>query len=69
MSKDARTKTEPSRNGRAGLLRTVFAAALVATSLSPLARSPALAQQPNTSTVGLQGRDVTIAFSVDEVAG
>ena len=29
------------------LLRTFFAAALVATSLSPLARSPALAQQPS----------------------
>ena len=29
------------------LLRTLFAAALVATSLSPLARSPALAQQPS----------------------
>jgi hypothetical protein len=28
------------------MLRTLFAAALVATSLSPLVRSPALAQQP-----------------------
>lgn len=28
------------------LLRTLFAAALVATCLSPLVRSPALAQQP-----------------------
>ena len=31
------------------LLRTLIAAALVATSLSPLARTSALAQQPNTA--------------------
>src|SRR3954463_1532131 len=31
------------------VLRTLFAAALVATSLSPLERSPAFAQQPNTA--------------------
>ncbi|MEY9684418.1 hypothetical protein ABIF13_005192 [Bradyrhizobium elkanii] len=36
-------------NSRGSLLRSLFAAALVATSLSPLARSPALAQQPGTA--------------------
>ncbi|MGF6426681.1 MULTISPECIES: hypothetical protein [Bradyrhizobium] len=36
-------------SSRGTLLRTLFAAALVATSLSPLGRSPALAQQPGTA--------------------
>ena len=39
MSDDVKPKPK-------ALLRTLFAAALVATSLSPLARTPALAQQP-----------------------
>ena len=39
MSDDVKPKSK-------ALLRTLFAAALVATSLSPLARTPALAQQP-----------------------
>ena len=40
MSDDVKPKPK-------ALLRTLFAAALVATSLSPFARSPALAQQPS----------------------
>ena len=42
MSDDVKPKSK-------ALLRTLFAAALVATSLSPLARTPALAQQPSTA--------------------
>ena len=41
-------RTDRSRKARK-LLRTLLATALVATSLSPLARSPAMAQQANTA--------------------
>ena len=41
------TGTNGSSRGRGRLLRTLFAVALVATSLSQFARSPALAQQSN----------------------
>jgi arylsulfatase len=41
--------TNQSCNGRSHLLRNLLAAALVATSLSPLARTPASAQQPSTA--------------------
>ena len=51
MSADAKNK-KTFRNGlqgHGGLLGTLFAAALVATSLSPLSRSLVHAQQPNTA--------------------
>jgi hypothetical protein len=51
MSRDAKHRKETGINGssrsRGRLLPTLFAAALVATSLSQFARSPALAQQSN----------------------
>jgi arylsulfatase A-like enzyme len=51
MSCDVEHRKETGTNGssrsRGRLLRTLFAAALVATSLSQFARSPALAQQSN----------------------
>ncbi|MCC8974711.1 arylsulfatase [Bradyrhizobium brasilense] len=46
MSDESNIIARPS-GGRGGLLRGLFAAALVATSLAPFAGSPASAQQPN----------------------
>jgi arylsulfatase len=45
---ESRAKAGQFKNGRK-LIGTFFAAALVATSLSPFARSPALAQAPSTA--------------------
>src|SRR5262245_40826429 len=49
MSEDVKKKAGNPGSSRGGLLRNLFAAALVATSLSPFLQQPASAQQPNTA--------------------
>jgi arylsulfatase A-like enzyme len=49
MSSETSNKNDRSRKGNGRLYGTMMAAALIATSLSPLARSPVHAQQPNTA--------------------